>query len=421
VTDVYFGTNVVDRYRWMERGTEDSRFMPFLKEQSAYTTSLLAPLARQHDALREKLLALSAGVAHVVGWQQAGDKLFFEQLDPAAAVPVLRVRDADGTTRTLFDPAVYASAASHAAIDYFAPSFDGSYIAIGVSLGGSENDTIRVVDTKTGQTLPDTISRTQYGSPSWREDGTSFYYSRLQPVAVGESAVGVYKNQRVYLHVLGSDADKDKAVFGPGVVPALSVPAAGFNAVSVVPGYPVLIAFHSAGTTDPGSIYVSSDAGKTWTLAIMPSDHLATSGSSPFALRGSKLYALLQNVPNGRVVAYDLTNLHAAPATIVQSGDAVIEGVFGTKDGLYVEHRNGLTFGISKISDAGAPLGDIDLPFQGSVFGIDASPTEAGLRFAIDSWTRPPALFTYDPASRNVIGHGRDAEGPVRRFALGCA
>jgi prolyl oligopeptidase len=406
VTDNYFGTSVVDPYRWMESGSADPRFLPLLKAQNAYTASLLAPLAAQHDALAARLLTLSEGAARVSDWQQAGGRLFFEELGPSQAVSVLRAREADGTTRTLFDPATFADAASHAAISYFQPSFDGSHVAVGIALGGSEATTIRVLDVKTGKLLPDAISRADAGNPAWRDDGKSFYYTRLQTPAPGAAPVAKYENVRSYLHVIGSNPDNDKALFGPGVASSPPLPAYGFNFVSATPGAPYLLAVHSAGTTEPLSAFVSRDGGATWTPTIAQSEHVATSGSSAIAIRGSTLYVLFQNVPNGRILSYDLATPGAKPVTVVPESSKQIEGVFGTKEAIYVEYRDGLHFSIAKLDASGATTGDISLPYEGSISGIDASPTEPGMRFGLDSWTRSLALFTYDGHSGAVADTG---------------
>jgi len=413
VTDTQFGTTIVDPYRWMEQGSADPRFLAYLKAQSDYTESVLAPLSAQRDALKAKLMALSTGVARVSAWQQAGGKLFFEELDPTAAVPVIRVKDTTGDTRTLFDPATFATATTHVAVDYFQPSQDGTYVAVGAAEAGSENDTMHIVETATGKLLPDQITRTQYGSPSWRADGQSFYYSRLQQLAPGASSDQIYVNQRVYLHVLGTSSDNDKPVFGPGVVAGMNVPAAGFNNVTVVPRSDYLLAGHSSGTTDPGEFYVGREGSSDWKLILKPSDKLATSGSSPLAFLGTNMYAVLQDSPNGRIIRYNLANPSAAPVIITATSDRIIEGVFGSADGVYVEYRDGITFSISKIDINGAMTGKVNLPYQGSVYGIDASPLEKGMRFGIDSWIHAPALFSYDPASGAVTDTGVAPKDPL--------
>jgi len=44
VTTDYFGTKVVDPYRWIEDGTANPKFLEFLKSQNAYTRSVLDSL-----------------------------------------------------------------------------------------------------------------------------------------------------------------------------------------------------------------------------------------------------------------------------------------------------------------------------------------------------------------------------------------
>jgi prolyl oligopeptidase len=99
------------------------------------------------------------------------------------------VRDADGKSRKLLDPTSIEKGDSHAAIDYFAPSWDGRYVIAGVSLGGSENSTIHVIESATGRMLPDAITRTQYAGPIWQTDSRSFYYA-LAAVARRRSGIG---------------------------------------------------------------------------------------------------------------------------------------------------------------------------------------------------------------------------------------
>ena len=122
-----------------------------------------------------------------------------------------------------------------------APSLDGTYVAYGLSQGGSENSVLHVMETATGRILPDAIDRTQYASPSWLPDGKSFFYWRSNKVPEGAPPTEIYKRMRTYLHILGnSDPDKDRAVFGYGITP--DVTEDHFTFVGYTPGSPYLIA-----------------------------------------------------------------------------------------------------------------------------------------------------------------------------------
>ena len=179
VTTDYFGTKIVDPYRWMEADTTNPKFLDYLKSQNTSTRSVLDSL-KGRDALLARIQQLDNAVTTVRSWQRGGRSLFYLATAPGAKTAALLVRDADGKSRLLLDPTSLEKDESHAAIDYFVPSWDGRYVIAGVSLGGSENSTIRVIETATGRMLPDAITRTQYAGPSWRADSKSFYYARLQ-------------------------------------------------------------------------------------------------------------------------------------------------------------------------------------------------------------------------------------------------
>ena len=91
----------------------------------------------------------------------------------------------------------------HFTVDYFAPSFDGAYVAYGISEGGSEESVLHVIETATGRVLPDAITRARDGVSGWRTDNTSFYYLRENKLAPGEPATDKEQKVRTYLHVLG--------------------------------------------------------------------------------------------------------------------------------------------------------------------------------------------------------------------------
>jgi prolyl oligopeptidase len=235
VVDDYFGTKITDPYRWMEAGSSDPTFLDLLRAQNDYTKSVLAPIAAPRNKLLARLHEIDNGVPLVSSPTRAGSWLFFLRTDPGARTGSLMVRDSKGATRTLLDPERFAENGVHAAIDYFVSSPDGLRVAVGESLGGSENSTIHVVDTATGRLLPDAITRTQYASPSWRGDGESFYYARLQALPPNAPATALYENVKTFLHVLGTDPEKDPAVLGVGVSPKLDLPVAGFTAVFTSP------------------------------------------------------------------------------------------------------------------------------------------------------------------------------------------
>ncbi len=407
--DDYFGQKVSDPYRWMEKGPSDPQFMSYLKSQNDYTRSQLALLEKPRAKLLARIQQLDNAVPVVRGWQRVGQSIFYLQMDPGTTTPSLMLKDERAAVRKVLDPAQFDQNGTHAAIDYFSPSYDAKYVAVGVSLGGSENSTIRVVEVATGKLLADQITRTQYAGLNWLDDSRSFFYSRLQKLPKDAPPSAIYENQKTYLHVLGRDADQDLAVFGADVCPGIIVPKAGFNAVGFVPKCPFVFASHSAGTTDASSIFIAPVGqmlkGKIqWQQIATSEDGVANCDSSVVA-RGSTMYLLVdKNTSNRKVVSIDLNHPDLKNAKVVlPESDKVLLGIYAAADALYVESRRGMEFTLRRaVNDDFSKLNEIPFPYNATITGVDASTLLPGLLFRLESWTRCGQAFFYDPATNKT-------------------
>jgi len=419
VTD-YFGTKVADPYRWMEEGGESSRLTDFLKSQNAYTRSVLDSLKGRH-ALLARIQQLDNAVPTVVSWQRGGTSLFYLATAPGAIGPSLLVRDPSGKSRTLLDPASFEKDGSHAAIDYFAPSWDGRYVLAGVSLGGSENSTIRVVETASGRLLPDAITRTQYAGPSWRPDSKSFYYSRLQELPSNAPPTAIYENERTFLHRIGTDVENDHAVLGSDVSSSLEIPKAGFVVAAVTPGSDYLLGLYSAGTTDPPSLYSApltkaADANTPWSKVASSADIISPGADNAIAAHGSALYLLTdKGAPNRKLLKLDLAHPDMAHATVlVPASDSVLTGIYAARDALYLSSKRGVSYALQR-ADYGSGLKweKIALPYAGTISNIDANILQPGIVFRLESWTQSDQAFAYDPSSHRVSNIGLIEKNPA--------
>jgi prolyl oligopeptidase len=419
VTDDYFGTKIVDPFRWMEAGLSDPHFLEFIKGQDKATRRILNRLAGPRAKLFARIHAFDSAVAATSDWRRAGSRIFYLEIASGASDAVLRVRESGGLVRTLLDPETYKNGAQHASVDYFEPSPDGNYVAAGVSLGGSEDSTLYILDVASGKALPESISRAQYGWPSWRSDRKSLFYFRQKQLPANAPPAEVYKNGRTFLHILGTDPEKDVPVFGPGLPGSPNVPAAGFCGVIGAPGSPYDVAIYTAGTIDSGSVYVARERDVTgpdtpWRQILSSEDRMAT-GGSPATLIGSTLYVLLEKQsPNGSVVAIDLDHPGSPAKIIVPASDAVIDGVYGASDALYIGGRQGVAKTLARLSYTdSAKLETIKLPTQGRVYGIDATGEQPGILFGIDSWLVPPVAYFYHPSTNGCEDSGIQPKNPV--------
>ena len=166
---------------------------------------------RIHKRLTE-LLSIGSVTAPVI----AGKHYFYTKREGMQNQPILYVRDGlNGADRVLVD-ANQLAADGTIALDWFQPSENGKYVAYGTSPSGSEMSTLHVIETKTGNILPDTIERTRAASIAWKLDNSGFYYTRYPKKGDVPAGQEMY-NRHVFYHELGDDpGDEDKLIFGEG-------------------------------------------------------------------------------------------------------------------------------------------------------------------------------------------------------------
>ena len=226
VTDDYFGVKVVDPYRWMEN-SKDATFQTWLKGQASYTRAVLDRIPGR-GKLQSRLQELADSSTVVAEAQRAGDQYFYFKTLPADNNRKLFVRQGRNE-RLLVDPDKQSGAATHYSIDYFTPSIDGKLVAYGISPGGSENSTLRVIETATGRDLGESIDRAQFGAIAWLPDNKALVYNRLQKLSAGAPPSAKYLNSRAYLHRLGTTPTRTVLCSAGASSPAWRLPNRTFH------------------------------------------------------------------------------------------------------------------------------------------------------------------------------------------------
>src|SRR6202795_2710483 len=238
VIDDYFGTKVVDPYRWLEN-TSDPEVIAWMKAQNDYTRAVLARIPGRDDLLtRVKALDNAGNV--VSSLQVWGGHYFYYKTEPGSDNRKLFVRDTlSAPERLLVDPEKMTTAdGKHYSIDYFQPSLDGVYVAYGISLGGSEESVLHVLQSATRKVLPDSIDRAEFASPSWLPDGKTFFYARAQKLGPDDPPTAKYQKLKVYRHRLGGDPDNEPLAFGYNVNPNVKIEENDFSVLAYSPGAP---------------------------------------------------------------------------------------------------------------------------------------------------------------------------------------
>ena len=157
VTDTYFGTPVVDPYRWME-DLKSPDVQAWMKAQNDYTRDYLSHLPGR-DALIKRIESLDNASTRIGELGLYGGRYFYYKITPSDQTPKLYARDGlDGKERLLVDPQVLGGDASKRfTIGDFYPSPDGKLVAVEIAAGGAEIGVLRIIDAANGHPLPDSI------------------------------------------------------------------------------------------------------------------------------------------------------------------------------------------------------------------------------------------------------------------------
>ena len=405
VTDTYFGTVIADPYRWMERPVaENPEFRRWLEAQNAHTRSVLDRIPGR-GALAERIRRLDDVGVSAVPLAVEGRRWFYLKTEPGVDSRKLYVRDGStGTERLLVDPdALDAPAGSHFSIDYLIPSPGGRLLAYGLSLGGSERTVLHLLDVASGRVLADSITRTQFPAVSWTDDGRAFFYNRLS--AAGDTNPAErYRFSRAYRHVVGTPAEQDVEWLGAGTSAGVRLGPDDFPLIVSTPGsgYQVAVVVH--GVQNELTLYTapkSSARGPAapWRRAADVAD--AVTG---FTVHGDDLYLLTHKAaPRFKVVRTSA----GAPdperaAVVIPAGRRVIRGIGAAKDALYAQELDGGLGRMTRVPYDGAKLERLELPFDGALDNPVTDPTRPGVVFRLQSWTRSPLWYAYDPRTREV-------------------
>jgi prolyl oligopeptidase len=404
VTTNYYGTEVVDPYRYME-DLADAKVQAWMKAQADGTRLRLDALPGR-AALLARIHALRNADLERGGFVRRGDRWFYEVFEPGAQVPKLYYRDGlNGPEHLLVDPGQLGQGSgTHYSLDYFEPSWDGRLMAYGISAGGSEASVLHVLDVASGQSHPEAITRAADSIVAWRPDNRSFFYLRYpEPTPQTPPDQREY-NARTYLHQLGvhTDGNGDAVVFGRGVSAKVDVPEGQGTYVVLAPGSAWAVAVANRNMDDnPGTLYVAplaqvKGATTPWRKIADVAD-----GVTQISLRGDTLYFLSQNnAPRFKLMSMSLAHPDLASAkTIVPESGAVLTSLGFDKEALYVRLRDGAVSRVLRMAPDGQHSQTLPMPFEGNVASPVIDPRENGALVGVRGWLQSNHVMFYDPST----------------------
>jgi prolyl oligopeptidase len=393
VTDTYFGTSVVDPYRWMESGGPE--FDAYLHGQNAYTRSQLDPLPQRSvliDAMKASVAASGSG-AKLEFVEAVGSRTFLTRLPATGGYHALYVRE-DGRERLLFDP---NTAAVPGEILLMAPSPDGKRVAFGIASGGSEKSILHVVDVDSAADRSENVTPFVADALNWRDD-SSFYYVRYE-------TSGDTRSTRTLLHRVGTSLDSDDTVLAAeGLQNALRLEHQEVAITAIAPRW--AIAEVQDGTdSQHEEVFVAplaaADSATTpWRKIAGTEDAI-----SAVAATGDTLYLLTSKDAPYRKILRTTLDRPTPFAVVVPEGKTLLTGIDAHRGSLVVTDRDGTSAHV-RIFDAALKERPLTLPSLSAVTIVDRY--ESSPRFLVDGSTfnDPRRIFAVDPTVATATDTG---------------
>ncbi len=436
--DQIHGRSVADPYRWLEERDTNATEV-WLNAQ--------ADLFAQHrdswpsvDYFHDRLEALlGAGTISPPVWR--GERQFFMRREPGQEHAVLYTLDANGGERVLLDP-IAIDASGLTTLDSWQPTKQGNRLAYQLSVGGSEESAVYVMDVASGEILEGPIDRARYSPIGWLLDEQRYYYvRRLAPDAVpaGEEQY----HRRVWLHTVGDDPENDVMVFGEGRK------MTEYFGAGVSRDGRWLTVSASEGTAPRNDLFVADLHAADPASPQLTPVQVGVDAQTGLRLgRDNRMYIYTdRDAQRGRLCVADPTDLSydAWETLIPEDPTAVFEG-YAILDGSELPEPLMLVswtrHAVSEISihklETGEPIGEIELPGIGTVGGIVERPEgghEAWFTYTdnatiprvlrYDAITDSTEVYAYPPgfvevpkiSSKMYVYHSEDAT-PVRLMVL---
>jgi prolyl oligopeptidase len=396
VSDTYFGKTYSDPYRWLEN-LQDKEVEAWFKAQAELTDKLLTKIPSR-DLLAGEWMALDK--IKPVSYSSIScrnGRVFYKKTLGGENVGKLFLRPAWAEPETeLFDPTPYKPGVV-STIQSIVPSFDGKYVALGISKGGAEISEIRVLDVARRTMLPDTIE-VSFGPMTWTPDSRGFFYDSG---SVGDPrAVEFHLNRKVRLHRLGVSAALDPEILSKEANPDLQLAPEEMPIVGMDECLPAYLQGGAYTAQNELRMFYAPVAELTrpkvrWASLCERSDNLV----KDLGFHGDKAYAITHSgAPKYKVVTTNIKHPDWKGAnTIIPEAPDTVQYFATSKDFLLVVYSTGISGRVVQYEFATGKTTELRLPCSGTVNVECPDPHSNRCLISITSWTRPTVTYDYKP------------------------
>ena len=392
VVSDYFGTRVPAPYRWME-DMQSPALHSWVSAENRLTDRYLAKIPVR-GWITHRLRELWNYPKETTPLEVAGGRIFFRRNAGLQNQSVLYVQDSPtATPRVLIDPNTLSPDGSVALVD-FQPSPDGRYVAYALSVGGSDWQTLHVLDVATGRTLADAVRWVKFSNTAWTNDDKGFFYSRYPTPPKANEINQQVVDQQLYYHSLGQPQSADRLIYRRPDLPRWIIE----GQVSENGRY--LFVSLINGTSPNNELYYADLGGAGHPNTGAALEPLYTRNDAAYlvvGVEGGTLYLQTTlDASRSRIVATPLSD--PAPAhwrTVVAQGQGVIQAAGLAAGRMIVQSEIAATSRLALYATAGTLLRELSLPTLGTITSVSSRDDSNSIYYGFTSFLYPERIYRY--------------------------
>ena len=403
VVDDLHGYKLTDNYQWLE-DKKDQKVIDWTRSQHDYTLQYLKLTSKPMAGLNGEIAAyIDRDITGPIFL--AGERQFFYVKKKGEQQYKLYTRLGDKDV-LVFDP-ISIDASGMSAISGVNFTKEGDLVAVGVQYKGAEISTYRIVDTKSGKILGDTISGLR--GFTWTKDEKHAY------ITVGTKEM--LEKQiplKTYKHKIGTDRSQDQFLFAPAdaknFVSTWDTRYSDFSFISEGDFYSNTLKMRPVGTLDKPKTIYSSKKYRAYPDAL-----------------GDKIYFFTNHeAPNFKIMVADKSKpeFENWKELVGEKEDMVIEGFEVTKDYLIVQAKKDVISRLFAYTLDGKFIKEIEAPEVGNIAGFSYHRESNTMYVNLSTFTSPTKIFKLDGSSlkwdlyfeRDIPMDTKDIEASIKFY-----
>lgn len=382
-TDVYHGVTVADPYRWLEddRSEETAKWV---ESQNKVTFSYLETIPIR-ASVKERMTKLWNYPRQSAPSFESGYYYYSKNSGTQNQSVLYKRNGLRGKEEMVLDPN-FLSKDGSTSIRTFVVSNNGKYAAYGLSEGGSDWTTVKVIENATGREMAETIKWVKFSGISW--EGNGFYYSRYDEPTTESALKGKNEYHKVYYHNVGTPQSADVLIYEDKQHPLRNFS----NVVSDDERYHYM---EGSEASSGNSLLIRDAAGKK---SISISENFNDS-YNVIGNEGDVIFILTnKDASRYKVISLDFNS--GKQSTLIPEKEDVLLNVVRAGNHLVAHYMKDAGSRLSIYSLNGAFENEIKLPTYCTVSSLNGSIRDSSLFYSVVSFTFPETVYRYDLFSK---------------------